>query len=331
MSVLSKKLASVEQEPRSGFLINVGTVLGGQAANILVALLLEICYARLLGPGARGQISLCLMTIAFGALFGGLGADIPIVIWRADLKRSVAEWIRPVLAWGFLGCAMFCALWWMTYFGWQPNFLHGLTPQLFLLALTTVPCAVLFTYAVAMMTGAERFRERAILGVTVSVTGLFAFLVLTFTIGKTAVAALWGNLCGVIAGLLVAGILLRGEFRNREKSGNDLKLRKGLLTGLRGQAGNIAAFFNYRLDVFIVNYFLDASHVGLYSLGVVISEALWQIPAATAISLFPRTARTVDEGAAEFTCRILRHVFLISCVTGGALAVASPIAVPLIF
>jgi O-antigen/teichoic acid export membrane protein len=331
MRIQSEKSAQAAQGPGSGFLLNVGTVLGGQVANILVALLLEICYARLLGPTARGQISLCLMTIAFGALLGGLGADIPIVIWRADPKRSVTEWIRPLLAWGFLGCVIFSALWWATYFRWQPNFLHGLTPQLFLLALITVPCAVLFTYAVAMMTGAERFRERAILGVTVSVVGLFAFLALTLAIGKTAAAALWGNLCGVMAGLFAAGILLRGEFRNRQSPSNDLKLAKGFLTGLRGQAGNVAAFFNYRLDVFIVNYFLDASHVGLYSLGVVISESLWQIPAATAVTLFPRTARTREEGAGKFTCLIMRHVFLLSCVSGAILALVCPIAVPLIF
>src|SRR5215467_16270431 len=96
---------------RTSFLANVGTVLGGQAANILVALLLEICYARLLGPGPRGQISLCMMTIAFGALLGGLGADIPIVIWRADRKRNISEWIQPVLSWGFFGCVLFSALW----------------------------------------------------------------------------------------------------------------------------------------------------------------------------------------------------------------------------
>src|SRR5262249_57858927 len=99
----------------------------------------------------------------------------------------------------------------------------------------------------------------------------------------------------------------------------------GLLTGLRGQAGNVAAFFNYRLDVFVVNYFLDAAHVGLYSLGVVISEGLWQIPAAAAVALFSRTARKVEEGGAEFTCQILPHVLLISCPTGALLAIARPV------
>jgi O-antigen/teichoic acid export membrane protein len=47
--------------------------------------------------------------------------------------------------------------------------------------------------------------------------------------------------------------------------------------------------------------------------------------------LFPRTARTVQEGATEFTCLILRQVLLISCVSGILLALLSPIAIPLVF
>jgi len=316
---------------RGSFLANVATVLGGQTANIAIVLLLEIFYARLLGPGPRGQISVCMMTIAFGALLGGLGADIPIVIWRAGSKRNTTEWIQPVLLWGLVGSSIFSVLWFATFFRWHPEFLRGVTPELFRLVLLTVPCAVLFTYAIAMMTGAERFRERAMMGLTVSAGGLCSFLALTLAMGRTAEAVLWGNFIGVAAGLLAAWIVLRKEFSSNEKSSGDLQLAKGLLTGLRGQAGNVAAFFNYRLDVFVVNYFLDAAHVGLYSLGVVISEGLWQIPAAAAVALFPRTARTVEEGATEFTCKILRHVLLISLVTGVLLALASPIAVPLIF
>src|SRR5215475_196116 len=128
MNDSSEKTAAKQH---SSFLVNVGTVLTGQAANILIAVILEICYARLLGPGPRGQISLCMMTIAFGALIAGLGGDIPIVIWRADRKRNISEWIRPVLAWGFLGCVVFSFLWFGIYFPWKPDFLRGFTQQLF--------------------------------------------------------------------------------------------------------------------------------------------------------------------------------------------------------
>jgi len=182
-----------------------------------------------------------------------------------------------------------------------------------------------------MMTGAERFRERAVLGITVSVGGLCGFLALSFALGRRAEAALWGNLLGIAAGLFVAWLFVRKELKEPAKPRENVQLFRGLLTGLRGQAGNVAAFFNYRLDVFLVNYFLDSAQVGLYALGVVISEALWQIPAAAAVTLFPRTARTVKHGASEFTCLILRQIFFLSCVSGALLALVSPFVVPLVF
>src|SRR5271154_1040302 len=90
---------------RRGFLPNVATVLGGQAGTVALALLTEVCVARLVGPAARGQISLCVMSISFLALIGGLGADIPIVIWTADRSRKVSDWFSAILLWGMLGLA----------------------------------------------------------------------------------------------------------------------------------------------------------------------------------------------------------------------------------
>lgn len=324
-------LAETQTQPKS-FLVNVGTVLGGQAANIAVALLLEICYARLLGPGPRGQISLCLMAIAFGSMLGGLGADTLVTIWMADRKRSVSEWAFAVIAWATAGTALFLLLWWRAYHWWSPSFLRGVTPELFRMVLISAPCAVVFVFGVAVLTGAERFRERAALSLTVSASGLCGFLLLTLFLGRMAESAVWGNFAGILVGIAVAGFLVKDRLAERwGKPSGDAPILGGLLKGLRGQAGNVAAFFNYRLDVFLVNYFLDQSHVGLYALGVVISESLWQIPQAAAVALFPRTARTVEDGATEFTCQTMRHVLLISLATGAALALASPLAVPLIF
>jgi len=141
-----------------------------------------------------------------------------------------------------------------------------------------------------------------------------------------------GNLAGIILGAIFAAILLRQHFqRPTTVSATKKYLRPSLSLGLRGQLGNLAAFFNYRLDVFIVNYFLDPAQVGIYAIGVVVSEALWQLPSAAALALFPRTARTLDHGAAEFTCLIVRQVFLLAFVSGLIIAVLSPIFIPLIF
>lgn len=317
---------------RKSFLPSVATVLGGQAASALAAVVAEFCYARLLGPGPRGQISVCMVSIAFGVLLGGLGAELPIVVWTAQWKQKASEWAASVALWGFFGCFVACSLWVELYWRWHPAFLRGVTPFLAWVVAATIPVSVCFIYLTSILTGLERFGLRARLYIGEGLAGLCAFLVLLAAFGRSAENALLGNLIGLVIGAAVAATLLRAQFKGRWK----LRLlekpfRDGLFIGLRSQFGNMATLFNYRLDVLIVNYFQDAVQVGLYALGVLVSESLWQIPQAVQSALLPRTARTLEQGAAEFTCLVIRQVLVIAVLTAALLALAGPILIPLVF
>ena len=318
---------------RPRFFADFATVLGGQVANILVAFMTEVCFARLLGPGPRGQISLCLMAIWFGALFGGLGGEVPIVILSAAHRKKPPRWISTIFVWGLMGSGIAVTLWTLVYSRWHSSLLRGMTPGLAKIVLIGIPAGVLFNYLMAFLLGAERFRVRAGLGVFEGTAALSGFLILCWLYGRNADAAMWGNCFGLLVGVVAGAVLLRGTLQ----SGNwniakpDKEARSLLLVGLYGNVGNISSFFNYRLDVFIVNYFLNTAQLGIYAVGVAVSESLWQIPQAAATALFPRTARTVEGDATKFTCLIVRQVLVISCLSGILLASVSPIAIPLVF
>lgn len=66
--------------------------------------------------------------------------------------------------------------------------------------------------------------------------------------------------------------------------------------------------------MFIVNYFVGVTNVGLYSIAVAIAELLWYVPQAVATILFPRTAATGAEKAKLFTPKVCRNTFLITLV-----------------
>lgn len=319
--------------PRSRFLANIVTILGGQFGTIAVAVLTEVCVARLLGPASRGQISLCTMAIWFGAVLGGMGGEVPIVIWSASLNKKFSEWISVILLWGGAGCVATVLLWAFVYGRWHSSTLQGVTPDLAWLVSISIPPAILFSYLIALLMGTERFGQRATVTLLRSVTGLAGFLSLVAFDRRNSSAALWGNWLGVAFGIVVASFFLRDAVHSKNwsvpKFGKEI--RSGLLIGLRGQLGPLTTFFTYRLDVFVVNYFFNPTQVGIYAVGVAVSESLWQIPQAVAVALFPRTARTAQENAAAFTCLILRQVLLISCVSAAVIALASPLAIPLVF
>jgi O-antigen/teichoic acid export membrane protein len=321
------------REPASGgFASSLIAILGGQVACGAVALLTEVAYARLLGPPERGRISLCLMSIAFGSLVGGLGGEGTIVYWASRARNVSSSWLTAMMFWGTLGCFAACALWATFYSRFHLSVFRNIDSSSARLVLISIPAAVLFAYAMALASGIEQFRLRSACATARQAFGVLAFLLMLSVLGRSAQTALWSNFAGSLAAAVLAGAFMWRSVRSFSNlKGAVADALPTLTYGVRGQIGNLATFFTYRLDVFIVSYFLDLTQLGYYSLAVVITEALWQIPQAVGSALFPRTARTVQQDATIFTCFVLRQVLLITSVCGMLIAVASPVLVPLVF
>jgi O-antigen/teichoic acid export membrane protein len=314
------------------FVSSLVSIAGGQLGCVILAALTEVCYARWLGPAPRGLISLCLMSIAFGSLIGSLGSEATIIVWSSRAKENPSKWFPAVMFWVVSGCLLASVGWSCLYWKWQPSFLKGLTPGLAILVLVSIPFTVFFSILMSLLIGEERFPLRSFLAVLNRVASLLAFFLCVFVWGRTAESAVVANLAGIFVGACVAVACLKHFFRNGWKVNEARRnLVPTLFFGMRGQAGNLASFFSYRLDVFVVNYFLDTSQVGLYALGVMVSEAVWQVPGIVSVALCPRTARTVGAGAELFTRLILRQVFFVTLLAGLAIAVVSPLAIPLVF
>jgi O-antigen/teichoic acid export membrane protein len=272
------------------------------------------------------------MSIAFGSLIGSLGSEATVVVWISRAKGKHSTWFPAIMLWVLTGCLIAVSAWGLVYWKWHPSFLKGLTPELAVLVLVAIPATVFFSMSMALFVGEERFRLRSLLALLNRVTSLAGFFICLAFLGRRPDTAILGNLFGLIVGISVSFLFLH-HFFHRGWRIQDARenLFPTMMFGIRGQAGNLASFFSYRLDVFVVNYFLDAWQVGLYTLGVLISEALWQLPAIVSVALFPRTARTVGAGADAFTCMVVRQVFLITLLMALLVAVVSPFAVPLLF
>jgi O-antigen/teichoic acid export membrane protein len=321
-----------ESAPRRSFMSNLVAVLGGQLSCAVVGLAIQVCYARLLGPAGRGQISVCLMAIALGVLVGGMGGEYPMVLWTAGSREKSREWLPGVIGTGILGSIVASFLWAVVFWAWHPAFLKGMTSPMAILVLFSIPVSVSVSYLMSALTGFESFRLRAGLALANQVLGLAGVLGLVLIYGPNPEVAVLGNQLGLLICAGVTVYLLKDFLRDGwNLSAVRQRIYPVVNLGFRGQLGNLATFFNYRLDVFIVNYYLDSAQVGLYAVGVLVTEALWQIPNAAGLALLPRTARTLNEGAAEFTCFVLRQVLLVACVSGVALALLSPAVIPLVF
>jgi len=90
-------------------------------------------------------------------------------------------------------------------------------------------------------------------------------------------------------------------------------------------------FFNYRLDVFIVNAFIGPAGVGIYGVAVTLAEFLWQLPNAASFVLFPKAANSTHETMNRFTPRVFGIILAVTSVGAVGLALFGKWAIRIIF
>ena len=100
--------------------------------------------------------------------------------------------------------------------------------------------------------------------------------------------------------------------------------KHSFIFGLKGHISNVLSFINYRIDIFIIAYFLDDIAVGLYSVAVLISERIWLVSQSVSSVLFARVANLSDDVERnKFTSLASRNTLLITFVGGLILALVS--------
>lgn len=97
-------------------------------------------------------------------------------------------------------------------------------------------------------------------------------------------------------------------------------------------AANVAQFLNYKLDVFVVGFFLGRASVGRYTLAVSLGQLLWLMSNSVATVLLPKIAASTDDGVSiRHTARVTRLSLWATAVCGLALAVLATQAIPMLY
>ena len=76
--------------------------------------------------------------------------------------------------------------------------------------------------------------------------------------------------------------------------------------------GSLLTEVEYRLDIFILLFFLNATAVGIYSIGVTIAQILWYVSNSVNTVLFPYLTSTSKKNVDFFTVRVLKYNFFIN-------------------
>jgi O-antigen/teichoic acid export membrane protein len=320
------------QIPRGQFTRDVAIRFLMQGVLLGISLVSGAVTARWLGPDGKGLLGLTTLLPSFIALLLGAGLTSANVFFasngRLSLRALTSNSVAAVILVTFLGVGLVLVL---LATGAIERIVPNCPIELILIGLCLLPLSMFTSQMSCLLQGLRRIKTLAALSVIQQIAGLGLILFLIVYLGLGVMGAL-------VAGILGAALAVVLNTRAVLKEGGTLRprldpavVKTTLGYGIKNHVGNLLQYFNYRLDVFIVNIFLGPAEVGIYGVSVVLAEMLWFLPDAVSFVIFPKAAATSAKEMNDFTPRVFKIVLGISVIGGIGLALVSKPLIPLIF
>lgn len=296
---------------------------------ILVAA--TIITARVLGPSGRGELAVLTLTATVAFVVGELGLGRAIVYYIGGGKLKVRETASSSLFCQiFIGLAISGILLLLTGF-WRETIYAGIPRHYLWMVIAALPLLLITSSQLSVVQGLYKIPLFNLLNMLQPATFLLLLLLLT-------VAGGWhleGAVIAWVAGYLIAflGTILAVL---REKgiglSGVNLSAIKSLFSfGVKSYGGNFLKYLQYRFDVLIVAYLLSPAAAGYYIVATTVAEAIWQIPNAVQVVLFPRIASLDESDARRWTPVVCRQTILLTGIACCVLFASASVLIPFIF
>ena len=306
---------------RHAFSFQVAITFLAQIAQLILSIATAAIIARWLGPEGKGAIAIALLVPGMLALLLSGGIGVANVYYagsqRIELPILVGNSVTFALAASFIGGGIVGVLAWT---GWLGRLIPGVSIFLILLAMLGFPFALLGSHLATILQGLQRIVEINIARLIQAGLFLLLTILLVIHLGLGLPGALLASILSVVFYCFQIGWLLYRQGASLLPRWNPGVARSTLSFGLRGYLGNLLQFFNYRLDAFLVNFFLGPGGVGIYTVSVRLAELLWTLPNAVGFVIFPKASNTQPDAMNRFTPRVFYATLALTLLSGAGLA-----------
>lgn len=324
-----------------GFTKSVTITFFSNLLLFFLSIITTTIISRLLGPAGKGVVDVANNFLTFATLILGMGLAASNVFFLGKNKDNLKQVIGNnffVTGLSFIVLIPFYFL--NAHFQFQ--FLRGVSNFQMVMVLLAVPFANFKASMVNVLLGLQDVVEYNRINVIDKILNLILLVGFLFYIVSPSSVLLATLLGAVAVSIWEIFVLLKhvdfvrpseAEGREPEKIRSGLSallnvdwqlLRQMLGYGMKAQVGNIIQRLNYRLDVFIVNYFLPISQVGIYGIAVALGETLWGVSGSIATVIFPIASASTDKKEMYlFTNQVTRVSFTLISTFSLLLAVVS--------
>ncbi|HEY7801864.1 MAG TPA: oligosaccharide flippase family protein [Dehalococcoidia bacterium] len=317
--------------PAPSFFRHVNIVLLTYAVEGALAFASGALVAQALGPSGRGVYAIFVLSAGFAQLVFGLGIgsaaiyfinrrEMPVrdvvaaahvsVLWSVVITAALVGIVAPFVSTGAIGA--------------------GVPVWLFIFA---VPALVYSAVLRLILQGMSRFAE---MGIATVLHPLVMLVLVSIAMAAGSptpeqVIVFWtlGHACAASFALMRIG--LRNVDVKQIVRPRVANIRRLAHFGVQGESGNALQLLNYRLDQYIVRGFVGLAGVGIYAVGVSVSEGVFLLANAVAIVLVPRLTSADPDEARAMTPVACRNTMLMAAAGAAVLGAVAAWVIPPVF
>jgi O-antigen/teichoic acid export membrane protein len=314
----------------SRFVRDSASVLATQVLVTALGVGTSVITARMLGPHDRGLFQLLVLlptTLANFVKFGIPQANVYFMRRRGASAADVATnsiWFALALGGGLAVVA------YLFRDRMLSSFLREAPAATVPAVLALVPCVLLQTFFSGVLQAEQRFREFNFQQLMPALLALLGMPIALVWLRTGLVGAIVTQT--VIAIVVTVWLAVRVHRTAPLRVGWNPVLARGMLSfGGKSYLQTLASTLHFRIDQYMIAYFLDPAQVGLYAVAVNLTNLLLKVPDASGTVLYPRLAAAGERDAHKQTSAVCRHTLFVMVVAALCYAIGGPFAIRLLY
>ncbi|MFC1687631.1 flippase [Patescibacteria group bacterium] len=266
----------------------------GKISQVIAVFVVGVILARAMGPEGNGTYELFQLIVTLSVTIGtlGVGHAMVYIIKRKgiDLHETFSSVLTFGTVWGItLGILVYA------FYSIFPNILSGLPANALLVGAILIPFTLLDAYLIQGFLVELKIKLQSVLIIIKNILLIITMGILVWILDLDAQGIIYAVGITYILSSLVIITLLKKKYHITFLYRAHI-LKESLSFGIKNWLGNIFLILNYRLDMFLVNYYLGVDQVGLYSISVIIASSLFLIPSSIGPILYSTWSdKNVDE------------------------------------
>jgi len=286
-----------------------------RVATAVFTVVITVIIARSLGPRGQGIYSVAILFPSLLLVFTGFGLSSAAVYFLGKEKYPARQIFGTSIISNFLISVLTILIGLFIIFFFADRFFPDIERVYLILSLFLVPLLLFFNLGCQILLGLQKIKKYNITSILQS--GLFLIFVAVFLsvmqFGVTV--TILSQILSYIIGIVFLLFLVTKETKGVDFKINIKYLKESLIYGLKIHLSGIFDFLHSRIDLFLINFFINPFSAGIYFASVRLAEGVSLFSISTGTVLFPKVASEKDpRELKEFTPMVCRNVLFFSAL-----------------